>query len=48
VALCVGDPDSVTGLTTYSGEYLTQVGRPVGGRDGQPFAAKGTVSSVRY
>jgi NAD(P)-dependent dehydrogenase (short-subunit alcohol dehydrogenase family) len=48
LALCVVDPDVSTGLTTYSGQYLTQIGRPVRGRDGGPFDAKVTVSSVKY
>jgi NAD(P)-dependent dehydrogenase (short-subunit alcohol dehydrogenase family) len=48
LALCVGDPEKVTGLTTYSGQYLNQIGRPVRGRDGGPFDAKITVTSVKY
>jgi NAD(P)-dependent dehydrogenase (short-subunit alcohol dehydrogenase family) len=48
LALCVGDPQTVTGLTTYSGQYLAKIGRPVRGRDGQPFDAKVTVESVKY
>jgi citronellol/citronellal dehydrogenase len=48
LALCAGDPDKVTGLTTYSGQYLASIGRPVRGRDGGPFDAKVTVSSVKY
>jgi NAD(P)-dependent dehydrogenase (short-subunit alcohol dehydrogenase family) len=48
LALCVGDPDKVTGLTTYSGQYLAQIGRPVRARDGGPFEGRVTVESVKY
>jgi 3-oxoacyl-[acyl-carrier protein] reductase len=48
LALTLGDPDKVTGLTTYSGQYLAQLGRPVRGRDGGPHAGKIAVSSVAY
>jgi 3-oxoacyl-[acyl-carrier protein] reductase len=47
LALCLGD-DDVTGLTTYSGQYLAQIGRQVRGRDGGAFDGKVTVSSVNY
>jgi 3-oxoacyl-[acyl-carrier protein] reductase len=47
LALCLGD-DDVTGLTTYSGQYLAQIGRQVRGRDGGVFDGKVTVSSVKY
>ncbi len=48
LALCVGDPDVTTGLTTYSGQYLAEIGRAVCGRDGGPFDAKITLNSVKY
>lgn len=48
LALCLVDPDVTTGMTTYSGQYLTQIGREVRGRDGGPFDAKITVESVKY
>ena len=48
LALCVVDPDVSTGMTTYSGQYLAQIGRPVRGRDGGPFEANVTVESVKY
>ncbi len=48
LALCVVDPNVSTGLTTYSGQYLAQIGRPVRGRDGGPFDAKVTLESVKY
>jgi 3-oxoacyl-[acyl-carrier protein] reductase len=48
LALCLVDPDKETGLTTYSGQYLAKIGRPVCGRDGKPFDAKVTVESVKY
>lgn len=48
LALCVVDPDVSTGLTTYSGQYLEAIGRPVRGRDGGPFAATVTTQSVQY
>ena len=48
LALCLVDPDRETGLTTYSGQYLEAIGRPVRGRDGQPFAARVTTAPVRY
>jgi hypothetical protein len=48
LALCVADPDLTTGLTTYSGQYLAQIGRPVRGRDGGAFDGKVTVASVNY
>jgi 3-oxoacyl-[acyl-carrier protein] reductase len=47
LALCLGG-DDVTGLTTYSGQYLAQIGRQVRGRDGGVFDGKVTVSSVKY
>jgi NAD(P)-dependent dehydrogenase (short-subunit alcohol dehydrogenase family) len=48
LALCLVDPDKETGMTTYSGQYLAQIGRPVRGRDGKPFNAKVTLASVKY
>ena len=48
LALCLVDPDVSTGLTTYSGQYLQQIGREVRGRDGGPFDAKITTESVKY
>lgn len=48
VALCLVDPDVSTGLTTYSGQYLKQIGRDVRGRDGGPFEARVTTESVNY
>jgi NAD(P)-dependent dehydrogenase (short-subunit alcohol dehydrogenase family) len=48
LALCLVDPLVTTGMTTYSGQYLTQIGREVRGRDGGPFDAKITVESVKY
>ncbi len=48
LALCLVDPLVTTGMTTYSGQYLTQIGREVRGRDGGPFDAKITVDSVKY
>lgn len=48
LALCLVDPLVTTGLTTYSGQYLAQIGREVRGRDGGPFDAKITVESVKY
>jgi len=48
LALCVADPDTTTGLTTYSGQYLAQIGRPVRGRDGGPFEATITVAPVTH
>jgi NAD(P)-dependent dehydrogenase (short-subunit alcohol dehydrogenase family) len=48
LALCVVDPEVSTGLTTYSGQYLAAIGRPVRGRDGGPFEATVTVESVKY
>jgi NAD(P)-dependent dehydrogenase (short-subunit alcohol dehydrogenase family) len=48
LALCLVDPDVSTGLTTYSGQYLAEIGRPVRGRDGGPFDAKITTTSVKY
>lgn len=48
LALCLVDPLVSTGLTTYSGQYLQQIGREVRGRDGGPFDAKITTESVRY
>jgi NAD(P)-dependent dehydrogenase (short-subunit alcohol dehydrogenase family) len=47
LALCVCD-DATTGLTTYSGQYLAQIGRSVRGRDGGPFDARVTTESVKY
>jgi NAD(P)-dependent dehydrogenase (short-subunit alcohol dehydrogenase family) len=47
LALCVCDDDT-TGLVTYSGQYLAQIGREVRGRDGGPFAARVTLDSVKY
>jgi len=48
LALCLVDPDKQTGMTTYSGQYLAQIGRPVRGRDGGPFNAQVTLASVKY
>jgi NAD(P)-dependent dehydrogenase (short-subunit alcohol dehydrogenase family) len=48
LALCVVDPNVSTGLTTYSGQYLAQIERPVRGRDGGPFDGRVTVDSVKY
>jgi NAD(P)-dependent dehydrogenase (short-subunit alcohol dehydrogenase family) len=48
LALCSVDPDRSTGLTTYSGQYLAEIGREVRGRDGGPFEATLTLESVRY
>lgn len=48
LALCVADPNTTTGLTTYSGQYLAQIGRPVRGRDGGPFEATITVAPVTH
>lgn len=48
LALCLVDPNVSTGLTTYSGQYLAQIGRPVRGRDGGPFEATVTLQSVDY
>jgi NAD(P)-dependent dehydrogenase (short-subunit alcohol dehydrogenase family) len=48
LALCLVDPMVSTGLTTYSGQYLAEIGRPVRGRDGGEFDAKVTVESVKY
>jgi len=48
LALCLVDPQVTTGLTTYSGQYLQQIGREVRGRDGGPFDANITTESVRY
>lgn len=48
LALCVVDPDVSTGLTTYSGQYLQQIGRDVRGRDGGKFNAQITTQSVVY
>jgi len=48
LALCVVDPKVSTGLTTYSGQYLAQIGRPVRGRDGGEFDARITLKSVKY
>jgi citronellol/citronellal dehydrogenase len=48
LALCVVDPDVSTGLTTYSGQYLTEIGREVRARNGGPFAARITTESVKY
>lgn len=48
LALCLVDPNVSTGLTTFSGQYLAEIGRPVRGRDGGEFDAKVTVESVRY
>lgn len=48
LALCLVDPLVTTGLSTYSGQYLAQIGREVRGRDGGPFDAKITVESVKY
>jgi NAD(P)-dependent dehydrogenase (short-subunit alcohol dehydrogenase family) len=47
LALCVCDDDT-TGLTTYSGQYLAKIGRPVRGRDGGAFDAQVTTESVKY
>lgn len=48
LALCLVDPNVSTGLTTYSGQYLTEIGREVRGRDGGPFNAQITTESVKY
>lgn len=48
LALCLADPDTTTGLTTYSGQYLAEIGREVRGRDGGPFDGLIAVSSVKY
>ncbi|MBU6266701.1 MAG: SDR family oxidoreductase [Sphingomonadales bacterium] len=48
LALCLVDPLVETGLTTYSGQYLETIGRPVHGRDGGAFDGKVTRKSVRY
>jgi NAD(P)-dependent dehydrogenase (short-subunit alcohol dehydrogenase family) len=48
LALCAVDPDVTTGQTTYSGQYLAEIGREVRGRDGGPFEAQITLQSVRY
>jgi len=48
LALCVADPDSTTGLTTYSGQYLARIGRAVRGRDGGAFTGRITVDSQKY
>ncbi|RYY26681.1 MAG: SDR family oxidoreductase [Sphingomonadales bacterium] len=48
LALLVADPETINGRTTYSGQFLAEVGREVRGRDGGPFDAKVTVASVAY
>jgi citronellol/citronellal dehydrogenase len=48
LALCLVDPNVSTGFTTYSGQYLAQIGREVRGRDGGPFNAAVTLESVKY
>ena len=48
LALCLVDPAVSTGLTTYSGQYLNQIGRQVRGRDGGEFDAHITTESVKY
>jgi NAD(P)-dependent dehydrogenase (short-subunit alcohol dehydrogenase family) len=48
LALCLVDPKVSTGLTTYSGQYLAEIGREVRGRDGGPFDARITLQSVKY
>jgi NAD(P)-dependent dehydrogenase (short-subunit alcohol dehydrogenase family) len=48
LALCLVDPLVTTGQTTYSGQYLHQIGREVRGRDGGPFDARITLESVKY
>jgi NAD(P)-dependent dehydrogenase (short-subunit alcohol dehydrogenase family) len=48
LALCVADPNVTTGLSTYSGQYLAEIGRPVRGRDGGPFTGRITTQPVRY
>jgi NAD(P)-dependent dehydrogenase (short-subunit alcohol dehydrogenase family) len=48
LALCLVDPNVSTGLTTYSGQYLQQIGRPVRGRDGGEFHGSITTESVKY
>jgi NAD(P)-dependent dehydrogenase (short-subunit alcohol dehydrogenase family) len=48
LALCLVDPNVSTGLTTYSGQYLAEIGRPVRARDGGPFEGRVTVESVKY
>ncbi len=48
LALCVADPETTNGRTTYSGQYLSEIGRAVRGRDGGLFAAAIAVDPVRY
>lgn len=48
LALCLVDPAVSTGLTTYSGQYLQQIGRPVRARDGGEFHGSITTESVQY
>lgn len=48
LALCLVDPDVSNGLTTYSGQYLQELGREVRGRDGGKFDGKITTTSVKY
>ncbi|MBV1918068.1 MAG: SDR family oxidoreductase [Sphingomonadaceae bacterium] len=48
LALCLADPQVSTGLTTYSGQYLQQIARPVRGRDGGEYSGKITTESVKY
>lgn len=48
LALCIADPETTNGRTTYSGQYLAEIGRAVRGRDGGPFEANVTVASVDY
>jgi NAD(P)-dependent dehydrogenase (short-subunit alcohol dehydrogenase family) len=48
LALILADPETTNGRTTYSGQYLAEVGREVRGRDGRPFDAQIVVESVQY
>ena len=48
LALSLVAPEVSTGLTTNSGQYLQQIGRPVRGRDGGEFHGNITTRSVQY
>jgi len=48
LALCLADPGITNGRTTYSGQYLAEIGREVRGRDGRPFHAAVALASVQY
>ncbi|WP_298670981.1 SDR family NAD(P)-dependent oxidoreductase [uncultured Sphingomonas sp.] len=48
LALCLADPEAVNGRTTYSGQFLAEIGREVRGRDGGVFTGTVAVQSVRY